>query len=410
VDTDQKMTRSFVWLNVAQFGGALNDNIFKLIVIFFLISLKGPESASLTVSIIGAIFVLPFLLFSPAAGVWADRYSKRHITVFIKVLEIAAMGLAMLAFAFRSEWLAYAVMFLMSTQSAIFSPSKYGMVPELVGKDRLSRANSLFVMFTYLAIILGSALAPTLDVWSGSNHVLAASVCGLIAVAGLLAALQIETTPAMGLRRRPAWWMVRDVRDALQAVKEDRPLVWTIWLAAYFLFLGGYAQLNLIPYGLEMLGISEQQSAYLFLLAALGIGFGAWWVGKLSGRRIQLFRSSWGMLGAAIACFGLAFAQGHLIWVCVWVALLGISAGFFIVPLEAFIQFESPDRQRGEVLAAKNFLSWVGVLLAALFLFVLAQLLGLDPAVGFGWFGVLTLLIWAWAGWCRPEFRLGGGD
>jgi acyl-[acyl-carrier-protein]-phospholipid O-acyltransferase/long-chain-fatty-acid--[acyl-carrier-protein] ligase len=108
---------------------------------------------------IGAIFVLLFL-FSAFAGVLADRVSKRRITVSIKVVEVIVTSLAAVAFLMKSEYALYAVLFLMATHSALFAPSKYGIVPELVKQEQLSSANSQLESFTYLAIILGSSLAP----------------------------------------------------------------------------------------------------------------------------------------------------------------------------------------------------------------------------------------------------------
>ena len=74
--------RSFYSLNATQFLGALNDNIFKLLVIYLLIHVKGPAAANTVLSLAGAIFVIPFLLFSSSAGVLADKFSKRTIIVY----------------------------------------------------------------------------------------------------------------------------------------------------------------------------------------------------------------------------------------------------------------------------------------------------------------------------------------
>lgn len=403
ISASQKMTRSFCWLNAAQFGGALNDNVFKLLVIFFLITAKGPGSAAMTNAVVGAIFVLPFLLFTPMAGVLADRYSKRHITVAVKLIECVAMLLAIWAFYKEMEGLAYVVVFLMSTQSALFGPSKYGILPELVGSQRLSRANSLLVLFTYLAIILGTALAPTMDKLLGGHYVAAASVCLVIALLGLGAAWQVEVTPAMGSSRRIRLIFFGDLYRTLKGIRSDSLLFFSVLAAAYFLLLGGFVQLNLIPYGIEMLGISQQDSAYLFLLAALGIGGGAWLVGRLSGEHIELGWAPLGAMGVALGAVGLAFAHHHLPAVWAFTLLFGVSAGFFIVPLESFVQHRSPDTRRGEILAAKGVLAWVGVLAAAGFLYVFAEVAHLSPAQGFGLFGLLTILLTGVALYSVPD-------
>ncbi len=398
------MTRSFVWMNAAQFGGALNDNVFRMLVVFFLIGMKGADQASEVAAVVGAIFVVPFLLFMTTAGWLADRFSKRHITVVVKIMEITAMTLALGAFYYRNEWIAYGVVFLMSTQSALFGPTKYGIVPELVGNNRLSRANSLIVLFTYLAIIIGTALAPTVDIVLGGNYVAATYVCLGIGVLGLLAALRVEVTPAMHGERSLSPLILRDVWRTLRSIRHEGYLILSVIASAFFLLLGGYVQLNLIPFGMEMLDFSEQESGYLFLLAAVGIGFGAWAVGRLSGRAIRLGLVPVGMLGVILASLGLAFYPGHLIAVCFFIILLGISAGFFVVPLEAYVQYRSPANRRGEILAAKGFLSWSGVLLAAGLLYLFAEVLGLTPAQGFLVMGLFTLLLLLVAFYFVPTF------
>ena len=404
IDSSQKMTRSFNWLNAAQFGGALNDNVFRLLVVFFLIGMKGEGAASLVTSVVGAIFVLPFLLFTPAAGILADRYSKRNITVVVKSIEILSMMIALVAFHVRNEWLAYGVVFLMSTQSALFGPSKYGILKELVGKQRLSRANSLLVLFTYLAIILGTGLAPSVDHLTNGNYVAAAGVCLLIAVAGLFAIWRVEVTPGQGGERRISPNVIGTIWKTLVSIRHDGFLMLAVMAAAYFLLIAGFVQINLIPYGIEMLGISEQNSAYLFLLAALGIGLGAWVVGRLSGRNIELGLVPIGVAGVVIGAMGLYLFSHSLVATCVMVFVLGVSAGFYIVPLEAFVQYRSPDKRRGEILAAKGFLAWIGVLFSAILLYVFAEVLKLTPAQGFLVVGVATTAMLFVAFYVLPDF------
>lgn len=127
---------SFTYLNVTQFLGALNDNIYKLLIVYFFIQLEGIEFSHQILATTGATFVIPFLLFSAISGTLADRFSKRDIIVITKILELVIMGLAVCAFAFQSKWGSYAILFMLATQSAIFGPSKYGIVPELVSSEK----------------------------------------------------------------------------------------------------------------------------------------------------------------------------------------------------------------------------------------------------------------------------------
>ena len=185
--------------NMTQFGGALNDNIFKYLIVFMLIDLLGEQHSNQILFRVGIVYVLPFLLFSNMAGVLADRLSKQRIILGLKVSELVIILLSFGAFAFKSEWAVYTLMFLLSLQSALFSPPKYSIIPELVKRDKISRANGLITAFTYLAIILGTFTATVVTQLTHRNFVLSAGVCLLAALFGLITAFLSPTL----IRREP---------------------------------------------------------------------------------------------------------------------------------------------------------------------------------------------------------------
>lgn len=389
IEHDQKMPSSFRWLNATQFFGALNDNIFKLFVMYALIGMHGQDAGSMVTGVAGAVFVIPFLLFAILAGVIADRFSKRNVVVAVKISELVIMTLSVAAFASGQGWALYVVLFLMATQSAIFGPSKFGIVPEIVGRERLSRANGFIQAFTYLAIILGTGLASAVGQAAGGNYGRAAVVCVFVAVAGLLASFRIGRTeavaPASKLSLKALWHTVRVIRS-------DAYLTMAVLFSAYFLLIGAFMQLNIIPYGMEVLGLSKEASGLLFLLAAVGIGIGSMASGKLSGRGIEFGIVPVGALGLTLANILLYFVHPSVYTVGALILLAGLSAGLFIVPVQAFIQFRSPPEKLGEILAASSFLSWTGVLVAS-GLLILFPLVGIGPAAGFTIIGATTLVL-----------------
>ncbi|HBA82568.1 MAG TPA: acyl-[ACP]--phospholipid O-acyltransferase [Verrucomicrobia bacterium] len=390
--TELKMPPSFKWLNVVQFLGALNDNIFKLFLMFFLIALQGPEAAARISSLAGAIFVIPFLLFTALGGNLADRLSKRNIIVVAKLAEVVIMLLGSAAFAAHSVAGLYAVLFLMSVQSALFGPSKMGVIPELVGRARLSQANSILVTFTFIAIVLGSASAPMLGELTGKIYPVAQWFCVGIAVLGSLAAFGIEKTPPSGSLQKSSVFFLRDIYRTLRFVRKDSYLFMAVIAAAYFLLIGAFLQMNIIPYGMQRLGLTQEQSGYLFFVAAIGIAVGSWLAGRLSGRNIEFGIVPLGSLALTLAIVLLKVVPSHAVAVAPLMLLAGLGSGLFIVPLDAFIQFRSPHQRLGEILAASNFLSWTGVLIAS-GLVALFPLLGINPADGFVFMGALTLAL-----------------
>jgi acyl-[acyl-carrier-protein]-phospholipid O-acyltransferase/long-chain-fatty-acid--[acyl-carrier-protein] ligase len=389
----KKISGSFGWLNVTQFLGALNDNMFKLLLIIYFIAKYGREGSGSISAMAAFVFVLPFLLFSAWAGVLADRLSKRSIIVKTKVAELVTMSFGLISFYLQWDAGLYLVLFLMAAQSAFFGPSKYGIMPELVGKERLSKANGIIQAATFLAIILGTAFAPFLSQISSRNFVFASSICVMISGMGVMSSLGIEKTKAIGSSQKASWFFIRDIWRSLFFIRKDRYLWLAVVASAYFLFLGAFLQINLIPYGVEFLNLSEESAGYLFLFAAFGIGLGSLLAGWLSGRNVELGIVPFGAFGLMVTSFLLGGADHHLHTIRFIIFLSGLSAGLFIVPLQAWIQFRSPEEKRGEILAASGFLSWVGVLMAAALIYFFDRILALPPHKGFIIMGILTLIL-----------------
>ncbi|HMP84258.1 MAG TPA: MFS transporter, partial [Verrucomicrobiota bacterium] len=146
--------RGFWALFATQFQGAFSDNVNKFLVTFLIVGMGlSLESRDKLVPVVGALFALPFVLFSMTGGFLADRHSKRTVVIGTKVAEILIMLLATLAFALGSVSLMLVVVFLMSAQSAFFGPSKYGLLPELLPEKQLSWGNGIISLGTYVAII-----------------------------------------------------------------------------------------------------------------------------------------------------------------------------------------------------------------------------------------------------------------
>lgn len=386
---------SFTYLNVTQFLGALNDNIYKMMIVFFLIQIQGIDASHQILAVTGAIFVIPFLLFSAMSGVMADRFSKRDIIVMTKILELVIMGSAVVAFAFESIWGSYVILFLLATQSALFGPSKYGIVPELVASEKISGANGMMTSFTFFAIILGTFLASFLTEITGRNFIVSSLFCTLIALIGLVASFFIQPTPPAGSHKKFKIFFLGEIYHSLRIASKHISLLPAVLGAAFFLFVGAFTQLNVIPFAVESLHLTDTEGGYLFFLTALGIGLGALTAGKISGRIVELGLVPIGALGITI-CFFLLNAFPNNLWgVIPLVTLLGFSGGLYEIPLDSYIQVTSPKISRGQIVAATNFLSFCGVLCASALIYLNFALFGLKAHQGFAIMGVLSLFITA---------------
>src|SRR5262252_9792401 len=198
MNEEQRSWRLSFWSLIAtQFQGAFNDNALKFLVIFLIIGKNlTPEEEEAKVLLVGLLFALPFILFSMTGGYFADRYSKRTVTIWTKVFEISVMLFAIAGFALHNMSMSLAALFLASTQGALFGPSKYGLLPELLPEKRLSWGNGVLELGTFLAAITGTMagglLASTFrgqQGWSGLLFI-------LLAAGGYTTSLGISRVPA----------------------------------------------------------------------------------------------------------------------------------------------------------------------------------------------------------------------
>lgn len=384
---------SYTYLNLTQFLGALNDNIYKLLIVYFFIQLDGIENSHIILSMSGAVFVLPFILFSATSGTLADRFSKRNIIICTKAFEVAIMISGIFAFHFHSKVGLLCILFLLATHSAIFAPSKYGILPELVAQDKITKANGIMTSFTFLAIILGTFLASFILDVTARNFILAASLCSIFSLVGFLASLCIEYTDPAGSEKRFNVLFVREIIAALRLANAEPSLLAAVFGSAFFLFLGAFVQLNIIPFALQSLNLTDVQGGYLFLLTAVGIGSGSILAGKISGKTVELGIVPLAAVGVALSCFMLDFFSGWLVVVVPMVMILGLFGGMYQIPLDSYIQMASPNKSRGQIVAATNFLSFIGVLGASTLVFLVGEVFGLPAEKGFAIVGVMALIV-----------------
>jgi acyl-[acyl-carrier-protein]-phospholipid O-acyltransferase/long-chain-fatty-acid--[acyl-carrier-protein] ligase len=385
--------RGFWALIVTQFQGAFSDNVVKNLVIFVALFGTGmtlAEKNSYGESI-GALFALPFILFSMTGGFLADRFSKRAVMLGVKVFDLFIMALV---FAGLWRWdknLLLASVFLMGTHSAIFGPSKYGSLPELLPERKLSWGNGILELGTFVAIILGIVAAAAMSEQFRGRQWLSGVILIALAVVGFFACLGITKVPAANPQKKFNPNFPAEIWRQIRAMRGDRPLQLALMGNTYFNFLGMLLLLNLFFYGAETLHATETHIGYLNAALALGIGLGSLAAGYLSGGKIEYGLVPLGAFGLSIFSALLARTSVGLNESYVLLALLGFSGGFFIVPIAALLQHRPARDNKGQVQATANWLSFVGVFLASGAHWLLAQQLHLAPRGIFLVGGGLTL-------------------
>lgn len=364
--------RRFLPYFVTQFFGAFNDNIFKN-VLLLLVAFAGsgalPVSSDLFINLAAGLFILPFFLFSASAGVLADKYEKSGFIRKVKLLEIAIMCVGALGLITESYGVLLFILFLMGTQSAFFGPVKYALLPQQLTSRELVPGNALVETGTFLAILLGTLGAGVIASAEYARHIAAAAVI-LFAVLGYIASRSIPQAPASAPELTFRWRPILLTRQTLAIARNDRTIFQSMMAISWFWFLGA-AYLTQFPNFTKLfLNGTESSVSFLLALFSIGIAVGSLACDKMSGHRIDVGIVPIGSLG--ISLFGYLMASSipdHLpvfqqfsefvsytpLWpLYLYLLLLGISGGIFIVPLYALMQQKAPENQRAQVIAALN--------------------------------------------------------
>lgn len=393
--------QAFLW---TQFLGAFNDNVYKIIVALLAVNVAtSATEGTVNLSLVGAIFILPFFLFSGYAGHLADVSSKRTILVVTKVLEIIVMTLGFFAFVSGRIDLMLGVLFLMALQSTFFSPAKYGILPEMLPDRDLSRANGLLEMTTFLAIILGTSLGSVMfTAWKDRLGWISFILIG-IAIAGTVASLGISRVPPSGSEKPFRLNPWAEIGKGLKRLYREKRLWLTVLGIAYFWFLGALLQMDLILLGKEVMRLDDLHIGILGTFLAIGIGIGSLAAGRLSGDKVELGLVPLGSIGIGGFSILLAASAPSYAQTVTALMLLGFAGGMFIVPLNAFLQQTSGREEKGRLIATANFLTTVGILLASGVLWALRDLAELQPDRIMLIFGLFTLLATAYILTILPE-------
>jgi acyl-[acyl-carrier-protein]-phospholipid O-acyltransferase / long-chain-fatty-acid--[acyl-carrier-protein] ligase len=384
------------WALIAvQFQGAFSDNALKWLVSFLVLdSALSKERRDLWfVLVVPLLFAVPFLLFSIPGGYFADKYSKRSVTLWTKLFELGVMALATYALASNRLDIAGLALFLACTQGAIFGPTKYGLLPELLPVSKLSWGNGIIELGTLLAAIsaalAGGFLAQNFhgrQIWSGFIFL-------ALTVLGLLASMGISKVPAADPTRRFDWNVPAEFSHEIRRMRSDSTL-WTAVVAnTFFWFLGSLLLLNIVLYATDILHVDDAHSSYLLAALSLGIGIGSFVAGLASGRKIEPGMVLPGLGGiflmaALLSRPGLGYSA-----VLAQLALLGVAGGFFVVPVNALIQQRPKPQEKGRAIAVANLLSFVGVALQPLAQYAMLRLGHPDPSRVFLIAAAMTLLM-----------------
>ncbi len=389
------LSRGFVSLIVTQFFGAANDNILKGVLIYMVIDgAWAGRLGSGGQGIVSICFTLPFIALSGYAGQFADRNSKRYVSVLLKTIEVPIAVVALIGFWIGNLWITLSALVALMCQSAFFGPAKYGMIPELVESRDLSRANGTLNMMTNIAVIVGTLAAGRIaDVYSplpGTSGATASPVLWLpgvamvtVAVAGLTAVLFLSRLEpgdrALKYDPNPLATYFSTVRELA-----GTPLLMVMLAWGYFYFLAGLALLIIPEYTvvLQSYNVSRAEVSVLLGVMGVAIGLGSAVAGLISGHAIRPVLIPIGAAGMTFFFALLGIVPPTLpnldsMWrvlvspISGFIFGAGVCAAFYIIPLQALLQRLSPSDERGRLLGTANGISFTFLTLASMLYWII---------------------------------------
>lgn len=377
-------SRRFRPFFLTQLLGAFNDNLYKngltIFIAFQAASVSQEESNNL-VNIAAGLFILPFFLFSPIAGQLADKHEKSMLIRRIKLLEILIMLLGATAFVLQSPLLLVGILFLMGTQSALFGPVKYSLLPQALKPEELIGGNAMVEFGTFLAILMG--LIVSVFVIGFGNAAIAVAVV-VTACAGYWVSRGIPTLPAGAPDLVVSYNIPRQTVSILGDARENLTVFYSVLGISWFWFIGITYITQLPNFVRYELGGNEQVYVLLLAMFSIGIGAGSFLCERLSGRIVEIGLVPIGALGLTLFGVDLYFSQGlasgteligpaafiaegENLRVCFDIIMLGVSGGMYIVPLYALVQQRSDPSKRSRIIAANNVLNALFMVVASVY-------------------------------------------
>lgn len=363
----------FFW---TQALAAFNDNAFRNALIMLVAFQMGLDdhTVSLYTNLAPALFIIPYFLFSATAGQLAEKYEKSRIIRWIKLFEIGAMVLAAYGFYTHHTSLLLVVLVMMGLHSTMFGPIKYAILPQALKPEELVGGNGLIETGTQLAMLIGMIAGSALMVVAGYGTLLAAGLTIGVALAGYLASRAIPPAPATAPELKFNWNPLSETVRVLGITRQDRAVFNAVLGISWFWFFGTVLIAQLPNYTRLNLGGDGSVNILVLTLFSIGTGIGSLLCERLSGHRVEVGLVPLGAFGLTAFGIDLFFARpglapvhgldwlGFLHATGSWrivldLTLTGVFAGFYVVPLFAFIQTRTPRDRLSRVIAGNNILN-----------------------------------------------------
>jgi acyl-[acyl-carrier-protein]-phospholipid O-acyltransferase/long-chain-fatty-acid--[acyl-carrier-protein] ligase len=413
------MKRSFWSLIAVQVQVLLNDNAAKLMLMTLGVAVapelfphSAESNAKMIKTILAAIIILPFVLFSPTAGWISDRFSKRDVIVVSLWAQFSIMAIIFCALLGHNLPLSIFGLFLLGLQCAIFSPAKQGVIKEIVTVAKISAAVGIVEVTAIASMLVGGLAGGTLfdfcrtlfaSPWSAAEATM--GVLSALALISLITGYQIQKTAAhtnQPFRVALLWEHFGQLRD----VWREQPIRLCVLGISYFYGLAGALYLTLFEVSASIhangTGTASQTGVYAATLG-LGIIGGSFLVTRLTTHQVEIGLIPIGSFGLICGTLlaGTSNPAGPIFLLTLFG--MGLAGALFVVPLNAHLQEQVEPKRRGRILSANNlFVNLFGIV-AVLMQYVISAHLGVAPQKQLLLYAIPTACVTAYIVFLTPD-------
>lgn len=384
--------RRFLPLFATQFLGAFNDNLFKtamVILVTFHIYNDPTKEASFN-AIAGAVFILPFFLFSALAGQLADASDKARIIRIVKTAEIIIMMAGAAGLLIGNVPLMLLALFAMGVHSSFFGPIKYAILPQHLERDEVLGGTGLVEAGTYGAILLGTIAGGLIPA-----HIAAAGVL-VVAAVGRWVGGQVPPAPPEPDAPQPRmdWHIVRSSITLVNATLHIPRLFLAILSISFFWAMGAVLAAQFPPLVKNVLHANEQVATLFLAIFSVGVALGSVLINRLLAGRVLAKFSPASAIAMGLFIVHLYWNVSHwpdvpterlmdlrsfvVIAQAEWVMFdlfgVAVAGGMFVVPLYAFLTTTVHKSETARTVAANNIVNSGAMVIAAILLFGLVQI------------------------------------
>ncbi|GEM_PF-151485 len=356
------------WLPLfsTQFLGVLNDNVLKNAIIFIGLFWLAKDDQPLVIPIASALLVLPFLLFSPLAGKWSQTISKKKIFETAKLLEIPIMIIASIGFFMQSIYVVMLAMLLMGLQSALYSPSKYGLIRDVGGVEEVSFGIGTMELLTFVGVLLGQVSAGIISDLQGNSVLVTCIFMIVLAVLGWFTSRKIKVEEPVATKEiHDSVNPIKFLYDSYKWSKKIKGLNYTILGLGGFWLVASMLQMNIYLHAPDFYGMSNTETSIVMALIAIGIGVGCWVAGLISKNKVEIGMVPLGGIGLSICLTLFATVNLNSNLFIILLVVAAFFSGFYKVPLNAWLQERVEGRKLGNILAYNNMVAFAFILIAA---------------------------------------------